>query len=82
MKNYYYGFRLQDGPRTTTGYPGTNGRLDIAGWITVFRSKKERDAWAHASNKNISCSKRELKKFRRGTCWAGIEEEIESFLNQ
>lgn len=82
MKRNYYGFEFTDATNTLTGFPNRQtGRLDIAGNLFAFNSKKERDEWVEEGCNSIGgrvvTNKADARKYHRGMTLEDYLELVE-----
>ncbi len=83
MNKRFYGFEYKDGVDTTTGQPNQRTmRLNRAGYIGMFDSKKERDSWVAEGSDSyggrVATNRAELKsRFCAGETMAEFEEHLE-----
>ncbi len=75
----FYGFEYWGGPRTTTGDPHPlTGRMSIAGDLSVFRAREDRERWLQSgSRERITVSKAQARMLHLGWSVSDFEYHLE-----
>ena len=77
----FYAFHFYDGRRTTTGNPNKRtGRCSVAGRITTFKSKLQRDQWVIEHSKRMAVNAKEARQLCLGQNMANYIDTIKASL--